>query len=56
VRGFMTKADYEGVCHNMRLASGVLWPMPITLGAILTTLMAFVYSKHDTMFDLARWP
>ena len=27
----MTKADYEGVCHNMRLASGVLWPMPITL-------------------------
>ena len=24
-------ADYEGVCHNMRLASGVLWPIPITL-------------------------
>jgi len=31
LRGFMTKADYEGVCHNMRLASGLLWPMPITL-------------------------
>ncbi len=31
LHGFMTKADYEGVCHNMRLASGVLWPMPITL-------------------------
>jgi sulfate adenylyltransferase len=31
LRGFMTKADYEGVCHSMRLASGVLWPMPITL-------------------------
>jgi sulfate adenylyltransferase len=29
--GFMNKADYEGVCHNMRLASGVLWPIPITL-------------------------
>jgi len=29
--GFMTKADYEGVCHNMRLADGTLWPMPITL-------------------------
>ena len=29
--GFMARADYEGVCHNMRLASGVLWPMPITL-------------------------
>ena len=29
--GFMTRADYEGVCHNMRLSSGTLWPMPITL-------------------------
>ena len=31
LRGFMTPSDYEGVCHNMRLSSGVLWPMPITL-------------------------
>jgi sulfate adenylyltransferase len=31
LRGFMTRADYEGVCHNMRLKSGVIWPMPITL-------------------------
>jgi sulfate adenylyltransferase len=27
----MTRPDYDGVCHNMKLASGVLWPMPITL-------------------------
>ncbi len=31
LHGFMNKADYEGVCHNMHLASGVIWPMPITL-------------------------
>jgi len=31
LRGFLNRADYEGVCHNMRLASGTLWPMPITL-------------------------
>ena len=31
LRGFMNRADYEGVCHNMKLASGVIWPMPITL-------------------------
>jgi sulfate adenylyltransferase len=31
LRGFMTRTDYEGVCQKMRLASGVLWPMPITL-------------------------
>ena len=31
LRGFMNRADYEGVCHNMRLSNGTLWPMPITL-------------------------
>jgi sulfate adenylyltransferase len=31
LRGFMTRADYEGVCHNMRLADSTLWPIPITL-------------------------
>ena len=31
LREFMAQADYEGVCHNMRLTSGVLWPMPVTL-------------------------
>src|SRR5881392_2794517 len=31
LRGFMNLADYDGVCHDMRLSSGVLWPMPITL-------------------------
>lgn len=28
---FMGKADYESVCSSMRLASGVVWPMPIVL-------------------------
>jgi sulfate adenylyltransferase len=31
LRGFMNRADYEGVCKGMRLANGILWPMPITL-------------------------
>jgi len=31
LRGFLNRADYEGVCQNMRLSSGLLWPMPITL-------------------------
>jgi sulfate adenylyltransferase len=31
LRGFLNRADWEGVCHNMRLTSGTLWPMPITL-------------------------
>jgi sulfate adenylyltransferase len=31
LRGFLNRSDYEGVCHNMCLSSGLLWPMPITL-------------------------
>ena len=29
--GFMGKKDYDSVCKHMRLDSGELWPMPITL-------------------------
>src|SRR5262244_3590693 len=29
--GFMGEADFKGVCSNMRLASGLVWPIPVTL-------------------------
>jgi sulfate adenylyltransferase len=29
--GFMGQADFRGVCENMRLADGTLWPIPILL-------------------------
>ncbi|MCI0697066.1 sulfate adenylyltransferase [candidate division KSB1 bacterium] len=29
--GFMSKADYDGVVQNMRLANGLVWSLPITL-------------------------
>ncbi|WP_147127319.1 bifunctional sulfate adenylyltransferase/adenylylsulfate kinase [Shimia ponticola] len=31
LKGFLTEADYDGVVDNMRLTTGELWPMPITL-------------------------
>lgn len=31
LKGFLTEADYDGVVEEMRLESGALWPMPITL-------------------------
>ena len=29
--GFMTHADWEEVCDGMKMASGLFWPIPITL-------------------------
>jgi len=29
--GFMTKADWKGVCDNFQLADGTFWPIPVTL-------------------------
>jgi ATP sulfurylase len=31
LKGFMARADYESVVEDMRLSSGLLWTMPITL-------------------------
>jgi len=31
LRGFLSKADYESVCANMRLQDGTVWPIPIVL-------------------------
>ena len=29
--GFATKADFESICRDIRLADGTVWPIPITL-------------------------
>ena len=31
--GFMSRADWQGVCDEMRMADGLFWPIPITLSA-----------------------
>jgi sulfate adenylyltransferase len=31
LRGFLNRADYEGVRDRMRLSDGTLWPIPVTL-------------------------
>ncbi len=31
LQGFLSRADYERVCGEMRLASGRLWPIPVVL-------------------------
>jgi len=31
LNGFMSEADWQGVCVDMKLANGTFWPIPITL-------------------------
>jgi sulfate adenylyltransferase len=31
--GFMTKADWKGVCDNFLMSDGTFWPIPVTLSA-----------------------
>ncbi len=31
LEGFMTRADWEGVCDGMKMANGLFWPIPVTL-------------------------
>ena len=33
LEGFMTEADWKGVCSEFKMADGVFWPIPITLSA-----------------------
>jgi sulfate adenylyltransferase len=33
LEGFMSHADWRGVCDEMKTASGLFWPIPITLSA-----------------------
>jgi sulfate adenylyltransferase len=47
LEGFLEEADYEKVCDEMRLQSGVLWPMPITLD--VSEVFADSISAGDTI-------
>ncbi len=37
LNGFMTHADWQGVCDNMKMADGLFWPIPITLSTTTET-------------------
>jgi sulfate adenylyltransferase len=37
LEGFMSQADWKGVCEGMRTAAGVFWPIPITLSTEAAT-------------------
>jgi len=49
--GFMTHADWEGVCDEMRMASGLFWPIPITLSTDNATAATFHAGKDIVLVD-----
>ena len=49
--GFMSHADWRGVCDDMRTASGLFWPIPITLSADLATADAIAVGQEVTLLD-----
>jgi sulfate adenylyltransferase len=49
--GFMTQADWRGVCDDMRMADGLFWPIPITLSADAATAEFFRLGQDIALTD-----
>jgi sulfate adenylyltransferase len=49
--GFMNRADWVGVCAAMRTASGLFWPIPITLSATLELADAIGIEEEVALVD-----
>ncbi|NOX43875.1 MAG: sulfate adenylyltransferase [Gammaproteobacteria bacterium] len=52
--GFMTRADWEGVCDGMKMASGLFWPIPITLSTDQLTADTIKEGDDIALFDPDR--
>jgi len=49
--GFMTHADWQGVCDGMRTTSGLFWPIPITLSTDTETAASFRTGQEIALVD-----
>jgi sulfate adenylyltransferase len=49
--GFMTHADWKGVCDDYRTASGLFWPIPITLSAAEETARHMPIGSEIALID-----
>ena len=52
--GFMTRADWEGVCDGMKMASGLFWPIPVTLSADQASANTIKEGQDIALFDPER--
>ena len=51
LEGFMTRADWEGVCDDMKMVSGLFWPIPITLSTDKTTADSITTGRDVALVD-----
>jgi sulfate adenylyltransferase len=51
LEGFMSRADWRGVCDDMRTASGLFWPIPITLSTDAATARAAAVGQDVALLD-----
>jgi sulfate adenylyltransferase len=49
--GFMTHADWQGVCDGMKMTSGLFWPIPITLSTDAATADGFQVGEDIALVD-----
>lgn len=52
--GFMTRADWQGVCDGMKMANGLFWPIPITLSTDEVTAKGLKEGEEIALFDPER--
>lgn len=52
--GFMTEADWQGVCDNMHTESGLFWPIPITLSTDQATADGLELGQDIALYDAER--
>ena len=53
LNGFMTHADWQGVCDGMRMPNGLFWPIPITLSTTEALAATCRTGQDVTLVDAA---
>ena len=49
--GFMTKADWKGVCENFLTADGTFWPVPVMLDAAKDEAAGIAVGEEIALYD-----
>lgn len=52
--GFMTKADWKGVCEKFLLADGTFWPIPVTMSVTKAEADSIKVGEEIALFDPER--